>query len=336
MPQHLSTVNKARVVTMLENGWSIRRVAQELNVGKNTILRIKQRWVNEARLTRNVGSGRTKMTTADNDAALINYLRDNPFSTAVAAKEETAFPASHRTALRRIKNSNLRNYSAARKGFLTQVHQQRRLEFAEEYVNMDNNFWENVIFSDEKIFQSCHNSRVRLYRPRNSNRYSQEYVQQIKRSGRFSVNVWAWISVQGPGICWRIDERFTGNIYRTILDNVMLPSVTQIFDADFIFQQDNSPIHTSHVVTEWLEENRVRVLPWPANSADMNPIENVWSNMVKKNYNANFRPQNSEELWQAIENCWEEITPEYTQNLIYSMPRRLQSIIDQNGSFTKY
>ncbi|KAJ8914012.1 hypothetical protein NQ315_012035 [Exocentrus adspersus] len=55
-------------------------------------------------------------------------------------------------------------------------------------------------------------------------------------SGRFSVNVWGWISVEGPGVCWQIDGRLTGENYVNILDNVMLPSVQQIFPDNFVFQ----------------------------------------------------------------------------------------------------
>jgi hypothetical protein len=50
------------------------------------------------------------------------------------------------------------------------------------------NFWENVVFSDEKTFQSYSNGRVRVYRLVGE-RFSEQYVYKIKRSGRFSVNV---------------------------------------------------------------------------------------------------------------------------------------------------
>ena len=38
---------------------------------------------------------------------------------------------------------------------------------------------------------------------------------------------------------------------------------------------DNDPKHTSKVVAKWLKDNQVKVLEWPSQSPDLNPIENV-------------------------------------------------------------
>ncbi len=57
----------------------------------------------------------------------------------------------------------------------------------------------------------------------------------------------------------------------------MLPSADQLFkDADFIFQQDLAPAHTAKSTNSWLNDHGVCVLDLPANSPDLNPIENLW------------------------------------------------------------
>ncbi len=56
----------------------------------------------------------------------------------------------------------------------------------------------------------------------------------------------------------------------------MLPSADQLFkDADFIFQQDLAPAHTAKSTKSWLNDYGVGVLDWPANSPELNPIENL-------------------------------------------------------------
>ncbi len=56
----------------------------------------------------------------------------------------------------------------------------------------------------------------------------------------------------------------------------MLPSADQLFkDADFIFQQDLAPVHTAKSIKSWLNDHGVGVLDWPANSPDLNSIENI-------------------------------------------------------------
>lgn len=91
------------------------------------------------------------------------------------------------------------------------------------------------------------------------------------------------------------------------------------------------------MVRNWVEENNVTTLPWPSKSPDLNPIENIWGYLVKKNYKYEFRPRNREELINAIQNEWNNLEENYNmQNLISSMPRRLQNVLEKNGGSTKY
>jgi hypothetical protein len=107
------------------------------------------------------------------------------------------FPGSIRTVRRRLRASELRNRASARKIGLTSRHKEA-IGFALEHLAREEAFWISVVFFDEKVFQSCPNGRLRVYRPRNS-AYDERYVQTTQRSGRFSVNMWAWISADSPG-----------------------------------------------------------------------------------------------------------------------------------------
>ncbi|KAI2665317.1 Transposable element Tc1 transposase [Labeo rohita] len=65
-------------------------------------------------------------------------------------------------------------------------------------------------------------------------------------------------------------------------------------DADFIFQQDLAPAQTAKSTKSWLNDHGVGVLDWPANSPDLNPIENLWGIIKRKMRNK--RPKNADEL----------------------------------------
>jgi hypothetical protein len=142
--------------------------------------------------------------------------------------------------------------------------------------------------------------------------------------------------VRGPGVLCVVEQRLNANVYVNILEQVMLPFVAQAFPDNFTFQQDNCPIHTSAIAQNWFRDNDINVLPWPSRSPDINPIENIWGIMMNSMRRRNIRPQNRQDLINAINVEWHNLTPEFCQHLISSMPRRLNSVIEKNGAAIKY
>ena len=94
---------------------------------------------------------------------------------------------------------------------------------------------------------------------------------------------------------------------------------------DFIFQQDNARCHTSRESMAWFEDNEIDVMTWPAESSDINPIENLWDELGRRL--DGYTPRNKKQLWKIMKDEWYKITTDVTKKLVESMPRRLHTII---------
>ena len=145
--------------------------------------------------------------------------------------------------------------------------------------------------------------RVFVYRT-NGTRFQPGHTQTTKHSGRKTIGVWAWFTAEGAGSIHRIVGRLNAEKYIDVLEDSLIPSAWAHYGLEPIpFVQDRSPIHTSHVVTEWFQGRpEFNLLPWPAKGADLNPIENVWSDMVRELQHIQVMHQ--EELWTAVSEIW--------------------------------
>ncbi len=191
-----------------------------------------------------------------------------------------------------------------------------------------------VLFSDESKFcTSFGNQGPRVWR-KGGEAHSPSCM---KSSVKFpqSVMIWGAMSSAGVGPLCFLKTNVTAPVYQEILEHFMLPSADQLFkDADFIFQQDLAPAHTAKSTKSWLNDHGVGMLDWPANSPDLNPIDNLWG--IVKRKMRNKRPKNADELKATVKETWASIPPQQCHKLITSMPLRIEAVIKAKGAPTKY
>lgn len=238
-----------------------------------------------------------------------------------------------RTALHR---AGVHHRRPAVKIILGQEQKEARVRFARDYRDFD---YSRAIFSDEKSFKSSQHGRRNLWRVNNT-RYEPRNVKSNNESGRIIVNMWGWMSADGPGELHYINERATGQVYAELLEEVMLPTVRAVYPGEevpqFYFFQDNCPIHRARVVQNWLlQYPEIRTVPWPSRSPDLNPIENLWAIMVQRWDSRNERTKaalvtHCDEVWDSIRGS------DLCEVLVRSMRNRCDAIIDAGGALTKY
>ena len=140
------------------------------------------------------------------------------------------------------------------------------------------------------------------------------------------------------GYATRIDGNMDADLYVAILDDELKLSMEKwgASWAHKVFQQDNDCKHTSRKTKNYFEEHDIPVMKWPAQSPDLNPIEHLWNHLKRKLGEYEEPPRGMTELWERTAKEWNAIPKEVVQNLIESMPRRVEAVIEAKGGYIKY
>ncbi len=223
--------------------------------------------------------GRKRCTTNQENRSLMRIVKQNQFKNLGELHKEwteAGVKAARATTHRRVEEFG---YSC----------HQRRLTWAKEKKNWTVAQWSKVFFSDESKFCILFgNQGPRVWR-KGGEAHSPSC---LKSSVKFpqSVMIWGAMSSAGVGpLCFFKPTSlhpFTNKFSST---SCFLLLTSFLKDADLIFQQDLAPAHTAKSTKSWLNNHGVGVLDWPANSPDLNPIENLWR--IDKRKMRNKRPK---------------------------------------------
>jgi Transposase/DDE superfamily endonuclease len=247
-------------------------------------------------------------------------------------------PLSVETTRRYLKKAGMKAVVKKKKPLLTARHKKERMDFALAHKDWTVEDWKRVVWSDETKINRLGSDGRKWAWKKEGEGLSDRLVSGTVKFGGGSVMVWGCMMWEGPGYTCKIDGRMDGDLYVRILEDELQKSLEYYGKNpdDIIFQQDNDPKHTCKKAKEWFRDHEMDPLPWPAQSPDLNPIEQLWTHLKKRLADYERPPSGMLELWERIEAEWDKIDPKVCQNLIESMPRRVQAVIQAKGGYTKY
>ena len=205
-----------------------------------------------------------------------------------------------------------------------------RVSFAYTMVSM---FYSNeidlscIVFSDESRFVLGDDKRW-VWRRRGENNPT-----SFKKSEKFpgSVMIYGAIGVQYKSKLIFVDGTIDAAQYQqNLIESEMFEQMDSLKGrGQWIFMQDGAPCHTSHDTKAWLGTRCTYISKWPANSPDLNPIENLWG-CIKKAVSL-IGPKTIEDLKQVIYDVWNNFSQEKIDDLVLSFFSRLQYVILERG-----
>lgn len=133
------------------------------------------------------------------------------------------------------------------------------------------------MFSDKSSVQIIIETQ-QFVRRRPGEKFNEDCVRQ-KVKHPTAVMIWGVISGKGPGRLYVVEGNMRQDQYIHVLKTALLPQITEWYGRrdNYIFMQDGAPCHKAKTVMTFLKSRKLRLLDWPGNSPDLNPIENVWS-----------------------------------------------------------
>lgn len=316
----------------------MREVAEIFNISPGSVCKTLKKYKLWGTFKHAGRNGRPSIASAEIlDSIKTNLRKNNKTSLrkmAVKIEEETKMHVSHVTAKNILNNINFFAYPPIKKPFISEKNIKLRFNNSIKWLKMNEEALKKIVFSDESKFNLFYNDgKSFVWREPRTGLNSENLSPTIKHGG-ISVMVWACFSYHGKGRLVFIDGIMDAAKYCCILSDNLFASVDEMGLSDFIFQQDNDPKHTSRLAKEYLAENNVRMLEWPPQSPDMNPIENLWS-IVKEDV-AKKQPKNKSELKSAIIESWNQIPKTILEKLSLSFKKRALSLYRCKGKHIKY
>ncbi|GBC22304.1 IS630 family transposase [Rhizophagus irregularis DAOM 181602=DAOM 197198] len=341
--RELTDFERGKVIGFYEAGDSERAISNKTGYGKTTIHNIIAKYRETGAVTVAPRSGCPKKLTERDKRhlkAIINKNRREPEEKIRKIfMESTGNDVGRRTIQRTLYGMGYNSCAALRKPCVSECNRKIRLNWARERRLWTINDWKKIVWSDESRFTMFQNDgKIRVWRLQKE-KYDINYLVPTMKHGGGGVMMWGCFTWFGLGPLVRIDGRVNSQRYiEEILGYHVIPFLERFEEenGDYLFQQDNAPIHTSARTREFCEEMGINLLSWPGQSPDLNPIEHLWDELERRIRAKQNHPKNLGELEELLQECWSEISCEVYQKLVESMNRRIEAVIKARGYPTRY
>jgi hypothetical protein len=256
----------------------------------------------------------------------------------IKLKSDLGIDISVESVRRIFRRNGLSSKTKRKKPILKKTHRKRRLAWAKKYRDFTVDDWRLVLWSDESKFQLFGSDGRKYCWVKANEQLNQRQIIPTMKFGGGAIMVWGCMNAEGVGQLKKIDVKMNADIYVDILNENLLGSLSAkgLSKEEIFYQQDNDPKHTSKKVRVWFLDNEIDLLDWPAQSPDLNPIENLWNEVDRWLRQLPGPLSSKDDLWTKLQIVWNGIEADFCERLVSSMPKRVNDVIKAKGGYTKW
>lgn len=335
---------KNTAISLLKNGNSLRHVAKKVKLGKTTVARIRQEYCPE--VLQSKGGRPQILSNRDKNYCVQKVTRKREKSAVKVTRDlkiDHGIECSPETVRRALRSRGLQAKEKPKKTLLRNQNVKARLAWCNEHKDWTLDDWKRVVWTDETKINRFNSDGRQWTWMRSDESLQNHNCKLTVKGGGGNIKLWSAITYAGVGWMCRISGNLDQTLYKEILDDDLNQTIDYTCQKlglrrdQIIFQQDNDPKHTANSIQTYLKEQSYKVMEWPAQSPDLNPIENMWSLLKRKLNEFDSAPKGMEDLNERVTNVWyNQMKPEDCQKVINSMPRRIKACIRAKGKWTKY
>jgi hypothetical protein len=321
-----------------------------------TVRRWMEQWCQTYNMDRKKGSGRRPILNTAQEAEIHRLADEEPYLSAEELAANLDLSVSRHTIRKVLESFGVFRRVVRRKAHFREANLQRRLDWANEFIDRPVEFWDKVVWLDEISIDLVADGRIWIHRTVNTP-FAAHNTWKAKQRGLgmkvifIIVPYYGYVSYRLPDTSKRTRafasprpaEKWDYKCFLKYFKEFKVELDVLFGNEDYSLVMDHASEHLG-AIPAINALPRVSVLDWCPRSQDLNIIEN-WFSKLKSNLKWNKFEMirdghlvNFQNLRVILKEAVEEVGSDhqYMLNLSGSMPGRISEVISNDGNACRY